>query len=124
MKYKGNVSVDHVKDAILLKFPINNPQLRRGKKKRPRVYSRTMQGIFEAYSYTVFYVSDGLELFYLYFRCFYTCVQILYQVCYIQNFKKRNGSLSIENVVLLTSNGLPDIETTKPDSERREPLRP
>lgn len=125
MKYKGNVSVGQSEGCNFTEFPINYPQLRRKKKGGgPRVYSRTIQGIFEAYSYTVFHVSDGLALFSLYFRCLYTCVQILYQVCYIQNFKKRNESLSTENVVLLTPNGLPDIETTKPDSERREPLRP
>lgn len=40
----------------------------------------TIQGIFEAYSYTVFYVSDGLALFLYILDVFYTCVQILYQV--------------------------------------------
>lgn len=81
MKYKGNVSVGQSEGCNFTEFPINNPQLRRKKKRKkgPRVYSRTIQSIFEAYSYTVFYVSDGLALFSLYFRCLYTCVQILYK---------------------------------------------
>ena len=88
MKYKGNVT-GSCEGSNFTEFPINNPQFRIKKKKRPRVYSRSIQDIFEAYSYTVFYVFDGLAVFFIYILDVFTLVYKSYTTYVIFKILKK-----------------------------------